>query len=398
MYSLYIMVCLFATLCVAETNIYDREWLEIELDKAQMLTRCTTRIDIYTNILHTISSNELVHSEYDGANALFVVCAGLSWGYFHTDNTNYYPLGLEYGLRARKIGYETGVAGHNPERFADHLNLLALYYEKEPVKNSEEQDFYSQEAWETWPYFNGYNLNMWRRKRSKYNYEPKKGIPVALEVINNAPFCNTLFYRNCGWNYILLEDYRKAFAIWHRGLIDGEPHYWRSPTPHRIIQYIEYATLDELEETKRLFRLNAAKYPATLDTIEDVTGWLNWANNEHLNFEIQLRIEENNHNIEVVTNLLKLAIVKYHRPYYADKLGDTNTLVKLYCDRIKEEVWWWAIPEYSLLPKVKQLLESGHATSETSKYYTKTLAQLYVQHPKYIKKNQEWFVNIINNK
>ena len=99
---------------------------------------------------------------------------------------------------------------------------------------------------------------------------------------------------------------------------------------------------------------------------------------------------EKDGNIHLVTNMLEIAVRQYKRPQYAEKLGDTNTLIKMYCDRMKEEIWWWAMPEYSLLPKVKQLIDSGHITPETAEYYKNTLIQLQKNYPKYVKRNQEW--------
>ena len=381
--TLYIILFFFATLSFAETNVYDQEWLEMQLDIAHHTRNADPQIHIYTNILAHVSSNTLVTTTYDGANTLFVIWSGLSWAYLAKADTNYLHRGLDYGLRARKSGYETGVPASNPERFADRIHVLSLYYEHEMFSDAEQREFYYDEAWENWPYFNEPMQNLWRRKRALVYYEPSKAIPISLEVVNNAPFCNTLFYRNCGWHYTLLEKYRDAFAIWHRGLIDGEPHFWRSPTPERFIQHIEHATLEELEETKRLYRVNAAKYPATMDTIEDVTGWLRWAEHPHLQFEMQLRTAEKDGNIHLVTNMLEIAVRQYKRPQYAEKLGDTNTLIKLYCDRMKEETWWWAMPEYSLLPKVQTLIETGNLNYETIEYYKRTLLILENKHSRF---------------
>ena len=385
-----ITVLLISSMLVASTP-RDPYWLETCLDSAEATRNADSKITIYTNVLAVVSSNELATTYYDGARALFVTWAGLSWAYLHKADTNYFPLGLNYGLRARQFGYATGLPGINPERFSNNLHILSLYYERDMFSDADQREYYYTAAWETWPYFNADMLNLWRRKRALVYYSPKEAIPLSLEVVNNAPFCNTLFYRNCGWHYILLEEYREAFHIWCRGLIDGEPFFWNSVTPPRIIEYIEYATLDELLEIKRLFQVNAAKYPATMDHVQDVIGWLRWADNKHLNFEIALRTAEENSEAEIVTNMLLRAIRSWGRPLYAEKLGDTNMLVHLYCDRMKQEVWWWSMPEYSLLPKVQALLDSGTVSSNTAAYYQETLNYLRENHPRYRERNPDYF-------
>lgn len=361
----------------------DAAWCEEQLDAAASTLSADAKIAIYTNVLALAPTNALAAWPYDGANALFVTWAGLAWAYLHKADTNLLPLGLAYGLQARALGLQAGVPFTNPERFADHLHILGLYYECEPLRDAERCAAYHDEAWQYWPYFNGDMLNLWRRKHALVYYQPEKAIPLALAVVNGEPFCNTLFYRNCGWQYVVLGRYREAFAIWHRGLIDGEPHFWNAPTPERIIEYIEYATLDELRETKRLFQLNAAKYPATLEHIGDVTGWLRWAEHPHLSFELRLREAETQGDTDTVTNLLREAAEKYRRPLYAEKLGDTNLLVRLLCDRMKEQIWWWAMPEYSLLPRAHALAHSSAATPATAAYYTNTIAWLRNTHPIY---------------
>ena len=105
---------------------------------------------------------------------------------------------------------------------------------------------------------------------------------------------------------------------------------------------------------------------------------------------MQLRTAEKDGNIHLVTNMLEIAVRQYKRPQYAEKLGDTNTLIKLYCDRMKEETWWWAMPEYSLLPKVQALIDSGDATAETTEYYHMTLAHLESTHPRYAARVQSY--------
>ena len=387
---------LISQLAFASTNEFDMDKLEDELDKAQCIQNADALINIYTNICAQVSSSQLVRVEYDGANALFVTYAGLARAYLHADRnlTN----GHDYALRARKLGYETGVVATNPERFANHLHILSLYYERAAFASAENAQEYHNETWETWPYFNDNMLNLWRRKRAAVYYNPSEAIPITLEVVENEPFVNTLFYRNCGWHYSLLEDYRNAFSIWFRGLKDGEPHYWNSPTPERIIQYIEHAKLDELKKTKQLFRMNAAKYPATMENVKDVTGWLRWAENPHLNFEIKLREAEESGNALLVTNMLRNAVSKYRRPLYAEKLGDNDKFVELYCERMKEQIWWWAIPEYSLLPKIDKIIESRNVTTNTVKYYLNTLKSLADRHPKRVKRaNLEERINNIEN-
>ncbi len=358
------------------TNDMDPDRLEYELDRAQAAQNANALIQIYTNIQAQVSSSQLVRVEYDGANALFATYAGLAWAYLHADRE--LPRGLDFALRARKLGYETGVPTTNPERFANHLHILSLYYEKPELADREQAMFYHNEAWETWPYFNGDMLNLWRRKRAAVYYDPEKAIPITLELVNNAPFVNTLFYRNCGWHYMLLEDYRNAFSIWFRGLIDGEPHFWNSPTPERVIQYIEHATLDELRETKRLFMVNAAKYPATIKSTGDIVAWMRWADNPHLNFEIRLREAEQAGDAQTVTNLWKQGLSLYRRPLYAEKLGDYDALVRIYCDRMKEQLWWWLFPDYSLMPKVDRVLQQ--VNPDTLRYYRDTLARLAATH------------------
>ena len=389
---LLVLVSSFVLRAQAAPPLHDAEWCEQQLDTAASTQSGDAKIAIYTNVLALIPSNTLAALDYDGASALFVTWAGLSWGYLHKADTNLLPQGLAYGLQARALGLQAGVPFTNPERFADHLHILGLYYEREPMSDTERCSFYHDETWEYWPYFNGDMLNLWRRKHALVYYQPAQAIPLALAVVDGAPFCNTLFYRNCGWQYVLLGQYREAFAIWQRGLIDGESHFWNSPTPERLIEFIEYATLDELRETKRLFQVNAAKYPATMENIGDVTGWLRWADHAHLNFELRLREAETQGDEGVVANLLREAVDKYRRPLYAEKLSDTNLLVRLLCDRMKEQVWWWAMPEYSLLPRTHALAHSSAATPGTAAYYTNTVNWLRDTHPAYVKRMQTYFL------
>ena len=68
----------------------DLYWLETALDSAEATLNAESKITIYTNILATVSSNDLSSFYYDGAPALFTPWAGLSWAYLHKANTNLY--------------------------------------------------------------------------------------------------------------------------------------------------------------------------------------------------------------------------------------------------------------------------------------------------------------------
>jgi len=47
---------------------------------------------------------------------------------------------------------------------------------------------------------------------------------------------------------------------------------------------------------------------------------------------------------------------------------------------MKEQLWWWLFPDYSLLPKADALIESGNVTTNTVRFYHDTLTQLAYVH------------------
>ena len=366
-------------LAFASTNEFDMDKLEYELDRAQYIQNTDTLIYIYTNICAQVSSSQLVRVEYDGANALFLTYAGLARAYLNADKnlTN----GFDFAIRARKLGYETGVVATNPERFANHLHNLSLYYET-PFSNKEKSEEYGYETLETSPFFTPDMIDVWRASYMRDYYDPWKARPVLEELISNTPFIDEMFYRNCGWLCTLQNDYRAAFRFWNDGLRDADMKSKPKYITRKMMEYIEYATLDELKETKQLLNMNAAKYPATIENVKDVIDWLRQADNPHLNFEIKLREAEESGDSLTVTNMLKEGLSRYRRPLYAEKLGDYDKLVELYCKRMKSQNRWWATPEYSLLPKIDKIIERGNVTTNTIKHYRDTLKLLIGRHPK----------------
>ncbi len=370
----------FACVCVAENSRYDSLSLSRELDSALSLDLPQKRLAIYTNILEHVPSNTLVSTHYDGADALFEALAGTAWAYLHIYDSDILT-GVEYALRAREYGYTIGVPASNPEKFADHLHILALYYENKLISDSEQRANYYEEAWEHWPYYTLSMQNAWYRRCALVHYKPEKAVLITEELIENAPFSSMYYYANGGWYYILLERYRDAFRIWLKGLQDSEIQYHNS-----IIEvcrrYIEYATLDELKKMQQLMRANAAKQPASISTTDNVIKWLQNSEDAHLLFEIELRTAETNGDTATVKRMLHNAVTMYRRPLYAEKLGDTNAVVQLYCDRMKQEIWWWKYLSYSLLPKVQALLETGDCTEATKEYFLLTLMKLKEKYPK----------------
>lgn len=371
----------FSLIGFADTDVYDAFRLSRELDTALATRSSHEKCAIYTNILARVPSNTLVTTEYDGADALFETLAGISWAYLDIGDNNYIKKGLEYGLRARDYGYKSGVSATNPEKFADHLHIIALYYEYAPISDKEKRALYQEEAWDHWPHYTLAMQDVWYRKCALVHYKPEKAAPMSQTLVENAPFSSMYYYGNGGWYYILLEQYRDAFRIWQKGLRDSEITDPYNLITVNLMNYIEYATMEELDEIQRLMRVNAARKPASIYSVDTAVRWMNKAEDPHLLFEKTLRTAEENGDTDTVTNMLHEAIAKYRRPLYAEKLGDTNTLVKLYCDRTKQEIWWWMIKPYSLLPKIQALIDSGDCTEETKEYFYFTLLKLRERKP-----------------
>ena len=176
MKKIILIACfLFSQLVFASTNEFDMDKLEYEFDRAQCIQNADALINIYTNICAQVSSSQLVRVEYDGANALFVTYAGLAKAYLHADKnlTN----GLDFAVRARTLGYETGVASTNPERFANLLHILSLYYET-PFSNKEKSEEYGSEAFESWPFLTPDMIDVYRASYMRDYYDPWKSRPV----------------------------------------------------------------------------------------------------------------------------------------------------------------------------------------------------------------------------
>lgn len=62
-------------------------------------------------------------------------------------------------------------------------------------------------------------------------------------------------------------------------------------------------------------------------------------------------------------------------------------------DRMKEQVWWRAMPKYSLLPCTHALAHSPAAAPDTAAYYTNTINRLRDTSPAYVKRVRQYFIN-----
>ena len=323
---------------------------------------------IYEKLLELQGTNFFMTNYFEEVNLMFLyydVAIRRHW--FQRPLTNSIEIARQYGIIGRKIGYEYFAKAKNPERFAAFLHIFGIVEEQYQAGLSrEERDFQKaidifDEATSVYPYFSGEMLNIWRRKQA-FN-SPTESPKIAWLIATNAPFANTLFYRNGGWASTVKGNYREAFQLWFKGLEDGEPVFFNSPTPERPLEYIEYATEEEIIELKRLYGVNVTKFPMIDQNMFQISGWLKFYNDTKL-LDDELKLRTLDKYSEEYTNQLKHMFTQYRKPYYAIQYGGYSEVINYYFVVLTDE-------------SLTSLHDPIGASAQIEKYIEKTDKDLY---------------------